>query len=90
MTKKSLKNDQNDYQEGLREVVRQFDLGDGIDFTIGLHEEGKPVHVKYYFTNKVEGLKKTTTSTLGNLVVEYSSSQSEDNDLLHFLSQRVR
>jgi len=90
MTNKVHRKNQNDHQEGLRESIRRMDLGDGIEVTMGLRPEGGEVQVDYYYTNKVSGLKKTTRSTLGDLTVEYSSSQSEDNDLLHFLSQKMR
>ncbi len=90
MAKINPQKDQNDHQEGLRESIRRMDLGDGIEVTMGLRPEGGQVQVDYYFTNKVSGLKKTTQSTLGDLDVEYSSSQTEDNDLLHFLSQKMR
>ena len=90
MSKKDLINDQNDHQEGLREAIRKLDLGKGIEVTMGLRAEDGTVRTDYYFTNKLKGLKKTTRSTLGDLVVEYSSAQAGDNDLLHFLSQKVR
>jgi hypothetical protein len=90
MAKTNPLNDQNDHQEGLREAIRRTDLGGGIEVTMGLHPEGGDVQVSYYFTNKLNGLKKTSRNTLGDLAVEYSSSQSSDNDLLHFLSQKSR
>lgn len=90
MSRKDPFKDQNDHQEGLRESIRRMDLGEGIEVSMGLRPEGGEVQVDYYFTNKLSGLKKTTQSTLGDLVVEYSSSQTEDNDLLHFLTQKMR
>lgn len=90
MARKDPLKDQNDHQEGLRESIRLIDPGGGIEVTMGLRPEGGEVQVDYYFTNKLTGLKKTSRSTLGDLTVEYSSSQSYDNDLLHFLSQKVR
>jgi hypothetical protein len=90
MAKKDLAKDQNDRQEGLREAIRKLDLGNGIEVTMGLRTEDGTIRTDYYFTNKLKGLKKTTKTTLGDLVVEYSSSQAGDNDLLHFLSQKVR
>jgi len=90
MAKKDPEKDQNDHQEGLREAIRKLDLGNGIEVTMWLRAEDGTVRTDYYFTNKLKGLKKTTRSTLGDIVVEYSSSQTEDNDLLHFLSQKVR
>lgn len=82
--------DQNDRQEGLREAIRSLDQRNGIEVSMGLRTEDGTVRTDYYFTNKLKGLKKTTRSTLGDLVVEYSSSQAGDNDLLRFLSQKVR
>lgn len=90
MVKTNPLNEQNDHREGLREAIRRTDLGDGIEVIMGLRPEGGEVQVDYYFTNRLNGLKKTSRSTLGDLEVEYSSSQSSDNDLLHFLSQKVR
>ena len=90
MAKKDSTGEQNDRQEGLRETIRRMDLGDGIEVTMGLRNEDGTIRTDYYFTNKLKGLKKTTRSTLGDLIVEYSSSQADDNDLLHFLSQKVR
>lgn len=82
--------DQNRDEESLRGAIRRLDLGDGIEVTMGLRGEGGKVEVKYYFSNKLQGIKKSTRTTLGDLAVEFSSAQTDDNDLLHSLSQRVR
>jgi len=90
MAKKEPKKTENRNEEGLKKSARALDLGNGIEVTMGLLREDGTVEVSYYFSNKVGGLKKTTKAELGDLEVEYSSSQVQDQDLLHFLAQKTR
>ncbi len=64
-------------EERERELARKFDLGEGVNITFGDGEK-----VNYFFTNRVDGVKARSKQAVGNLEVEISSTQAEDEQLL--------
>lgn len=70
-----------DAEERLRDRIRELDLGDGITASMGV---GKPT---YHFSNRLPSLRKDNGTTIA---VEFSSTEDENKELLHFLLQRTR
>jgi len=71
-------------EERERELARKFDLGEGINITFGDGEK-----VNYFFTNKVEGAKARSRQAIGDLEVEISSTQTDDQRLLEKLHTSI-
>jgi hypothetical protein len=72
-------------EEKKRSLMRDFDLGEGISVSMGVGDQ-----IDYFFTNKVEGIKKSSKKALGDLEVEFSSTLTEDQDLLKKLHSSLR
>jgi predicted ATP-grasp superfamily ATP-dependent carboligase len=64
-------------QEHERELARKFDRGEGVSISFGDGEK-----VNYFFTNRVEGIKARSRQAIGDLEVEISSTQTDDEQLL--------
>jgi hypothetical protein len=64
-------------EERGRALARKFDLGEGVRISFGDSER-----VNYFFTNRVDGVKTKSKQAVGNLEVEISSTQAEDQQLL--------
>lgn len=69
--------DKHSKEENRRELMRKLDFGEGVSITI---EDGEKVD--YFFTNRVEGVKARSKQAVGDLEVEISSSQVDDEQLL--------
>lgn len=67
-------------EEQTRSTMRKLDQGDGISVTMGVGDD-----VDYFFTNKVDGIKRSTKKALGEIEVEISSAKADDERLLQKL-----
>ena len=70
------------------DFTKKFDSGNGVTTAITTREskDSKEVTVNSFFTNKLPKLKIGTRE----ISVEVSSTEQEDQDLLHFLSKKVK
>lgn len=78
-------NNKKDYWSDFNE---KFDFGNGATFAITTRQspEDKEFVVNSFYTNKLPKLKIGTRE----ISVEVSSTEQEDQDLLHFLSKKVK
>jgi len=65
------------------EHAREFDLGDGIEMSMGVGDD-----VDYYFSNKNSALARGYG--LPSLEVEISSTEAENEAVLHLLLEKTR
>lgn len=68
-------------QEKITEIVRELDDGEGITVSLGVGD-----NVDYFYTNRI----KPPKGMADDFVVEISSSQSDNAELLHYLLTKSR
>ena len=88
MTKTIKKRSDLDNMKIWSDLNRDFDLGGGVCASVTSHKSlnDKKGGVGLFYTNNAPKLKIKNQS----LDIEYSSTEQEDNDLLHFLTSQTQ